>query len=176
LDVSDAQIAYASALADRHGVSPELVCGDMHTLESLTATCYNLILAAYVLPYSAEPLLLAQVIYNCLKPGGRLVASMDHPVRSCFWDQAAGELEPFPVRDYHSRVPMGWRIGETPVEYHHRTVGEWIEIVQGAGLQLERLVEPRPPAELAADYWPADSALAPLAHIPHTLILIASRD
>ncbi|MEZ4583912.1 MAG: class I SAM-dependent methyltransferase [Caldilineaceae bacterium] len=83
-----------------------------------------------------------------LTPGGRLVFSLDHPLRNCFFDAEDEELTVTPVRDYATSSVLGWTFPETNVRVRavHRPVATWCDLVTAAGLRLLRLVEPlRPP-------------------------------
>lgn len=176
IDISGRALARGARLATQFGVEVAWRCGDMHAAATWDGLRCDLILATYVLPYSQDvPGLLARCM-AALKPGGRLVASFDHPLRACFWDAEDGETVTYPVRDYHADAPLHWQINAAQVEYRPRTTGFWVDALLAAGLTLARLVEPPPPPALVAEYWPEDSGAAPLAHIPHTLILVAQHE
>lgn len=83
-----------------------------------------------------------------LRPGGRCVFSLPHPVRWVFPD-VPGE-EGLRVRhSYFDRRPYVEETGDGVVTYseHHRTVGDLVRAVDAAGLHLVDLVEPE---------WPRD--------------------
>ncbi|MEX1018125.1 MAG: class I SAM-dependent methyltransferase [Litorilinea sp.] len=173
LDISGRQLARGARLAVQHGVTVQWRCADMHDPTAWPSAAFDLILAAYVLPYSRDPLGLLNLCRAGLRPGGRLVMSLDHPLRACFWDDDEREIVPFPVRNYDATAPQIWRMNDTSVDYRGGTLAEWLALLRAAKLELVDLVEPMPTAAIAAEFWPADSSLAPLAHIPHTLILCA---
>lgn len=175
MDISAFQIAQARQLAAQTGVEIELRQGDMHTPRLWEGLTVDLILAGYVLPYSPAP---QQVFAHCMKalaPGGRLVLSMDHPLRGCFWDEDAQELIGFPVRAYHDEKPIARLIDETPVRYFNRPTESWMGLLYEAGFVVTRMLEPRTPQARVADLWPAESPLEPLGNLPHLLILVAQR-
>jgi len=83
---------------------------------------------------------------QALRPGGRLVFSVEHPViTSCDrgWDQR-GPRADWLVDDYFvsGRRETAW-LGGRVVKFH-RTVEQYVRLVQDAGFTLERLCEPGP--------------------------------
>ena len=147
---------------------------DGASLASLSGSAFDLVLAIQVLPYVEEPAALLQHIGALLRPGGRLIASIDHPLRNCFFDVEMDELSPYPARSYFNREPFLWNFApDIPMVAHHQPLGQWIEWVVDAGLQLQRLVEVPAPLDVCDELWPDDSPLAPLRAIPHTAIFVA---
>jgi hypothetical protein len=61
------------------------------------------------------------------------------------------------------------------METYHRTVGQWIDLLATAGLQLLRLVEPPPLQAMLDAAWPEDDALAPLRLVPQAIIFVAEK-
>ena len=180
IDVSKAQIAYARTLAAAEGFEiPFAVC-DAGTLGELADEKWDLVLSISVLHYLEDPVPAINEAARALLPGGRLVASVDHPIRALFWESDAEEWSLVPVREYHAQEndrSAIWRYPDTDVAlttWHH-TVEEWVAMVQGAGLQLTALLEPSVPVDLLDELWPQDDALSPLRCIPHTLILVANK-
>lgn len=84
-----------------------------------------------------------------LRPGGRCVFSLPHPVRWAFRD-LPGEEGLRVAHSYFDRRPYVEETDDGVVTYseHHRTVGDLVRGVVGAGLHLVDLVEPE---------WPADA-------------------
>jgi len=83
---------------------------------------------------------------QALRPGGRLLFSVEHPViTSCDrgWDQR-GPRADWLVDDYFvsGRRETAW-LGGRVVKFH-RTVEQYVTLVQDAGFILERLREPGP--------------------------------
>jgi SAM-dependent methyltransferase len=174
LDISAVQLRAARRLAQTHGVEVEWLHGDGMSLQGWQAARFDLILAIQVLPYVDGVATLLHITRNLLQPGGRLVFSIDHPIRNCFIDSDADELSPYPVRSYFDTQPLLWNFAtEVPMQALHRPLGQWIEWVLGAGLRLQQLIEAPVPQALAAELWPEDSPLYPLHTLPHTAIFVA---
>jgi hypothetical protein len=88
-------------------------------------------------------------VARVLRPGGRWVFSVPHPLRWSFPDDP-GEAGLVATQPYFDRTPyveQGPDGSATYVE-HHRTLGDRVREITGAGLQLLDLVEPE---------WPPDN-------------------
>jgi SAM-dependent methyltransferase len=181
VDISEAQLAYARRLAKHEAAAVQFVQGSAEDLAALAVEAYDLVFSANTLAYVADAAASLVECRRVLKPGGRLVLSLDHPLRHCFFEPGAGgqDDEPsiIPARSYYDTDAHRWRWGSTGIvlKTYHRTIGQWTDLLAAAGLALRRIVEPRPPAELLDDLWPLDSALAPLRMIPHVVIFMAQK-
>lgn len=175
VDLSRAQLASAEALAKAHGVHVVWQHGDGANVDVRRFAPFDLVLATQVLSYVDDPVAALRYWHGLLRPGGKLVVSVDHPVHSCFYDAEGDELSPFPVRRYDDVEPLLWYFeADMPMRSHHQTVGGWIEWILGAGFALQRVVEAMAPDALQDELWPEDSPLAPLRNIPHTVIFVAT--
>ncbi|MEN8699945.1 class I SAM-dependent methyltransferase [Bacillus infantis] len=107
---------------------------------------YDLILSRLVLHYIED---LGQVfshIYSALKPGGRLVISLQHPLLTSSFKSMGKDVkkEDWIVDDYFltGKREEPW-IGGLVVKYH-RTVEDYFTLLQQAGLAVEGLKEAVP--------------------------------
>lgn len=178
LDASTAQLEAAHRNAAAAQVAVTLVHGQAEDLVPLPTAAFDLIFSAHVLAYVADLPRCFSACQRVLKPGGRLVFSLDHPCRDCFWDADDEELAIFPTRSYFDGTPIDWRWpGQTDLRLrsHHYTVSQWLDLLAGAAFRLRRLVEPAPPPALLDELWPEDGALAPLRNLPQTIIFVAER-
>ena len=177
VDLSEMQIAHARRLAAAEDVHVDLVLGSLEELAAFDTGATDIVFSSYTFPYVAD---IARCLEECarvLRPGGRLVFSLDHPVRGCFFDEEAGELLPFPARAYFDETPVRWRFDGTSVrmETIHRTLDTWIALLGDAGFCLTRLVEPKPSLEMLDDLWPEDDPRAPLRNLPQCVIFLAEK-
>jgi SAM-dependent methyltransferase len=125
------------------------------------------------LPFVADVAAALREVARVLRPGGRFVASVNHPMRWPFPDSPDPEDLRI-VSSYFDRTPYVETDDSGRAVYveHHRTVGDWVRAVVGAGLVLGDLVEPEwtPGRTQHWGQWsPQRGAL-----VPGTLILIAT--
>jgi hypothetical protein len=109
-----------------------------------------------------------------LRPGGRFVASVNHPMR---WPMPDSP-DPADLRvtsSYFDRTPYVETdsAGRTVYVEHHRTVGDWVRAVVGAGLVLTDLLEPEwtPGRTQVWGQWSPERG----ALVPGTLVLVCDK-
>ncbi len=147
LDLSAGMLATALEL-DRHvGVRLPWVQADGQRLP-FRAESFDLACSAYgALPFVADAGRLLGEVARVLRPGGRWVFAVPHPLRWAFPDDpgpagltASGSY--FDRRAYVEVDPTG----RPSYAEHHRTMGDWVRELVRAGLRLRDLVEPEWPA------------------------------
>lgn len=177
VDGSGTLLASARALASQAGVAVDFHQRTAAQLDNFADAGWELVLSVATLHYVADVEPVVRTCARLLTPGGRLVVSVDHPMRDCFFDDEDEELTITPVRDYYPASVLHWTFPETDVRLQtvHRSVGAWCDIIMAAGLRLGRLVEPPAPRDVLDATWPADGALAPLRHVPQVLIIVAEK-
>lgn len=109
-----------------------------------------------------------------LRPDGRCVFSLPHPVRWAFPDVPGPEGLTV-THSYFDRLPYveETRAGRATYSEHHRTVGDLVRAVAAAGLHLVDLVEPEWPAG-KEHVWGGWSRLRGEL-LPGTAILVVER-
>ncbi|KGM14468.1 class I SAM-dependent methyltransferase [Cellulomonas bogoriensis] len=97
------------------------------------------------IPFVPDAARVHQEVARVLRPGGTWVFAVTHPIRWAMPDDPEG-LEI--TRSYFDRRPYVELGADGGVEYaeYHRTLGDHVADVVGAGLLLERVVEPEWPA------------------------------
>ena len=179
LDISTRQLDLARQHARASHLPVTFVEGDATQPAAWPDTPWDLIFAAYLLPYLDRADLQAclAACWQRLQANGRLVCSMDHPLRACFFDEEEDEATPYPARSYFAHTPIRWRFPGTSVQmqHYHYTISEWWELFHAAGFQQVRLVEPQVPPLLAEATWPADDPLFAIRNLPQTAIWIAHK-
>ncbi len=115
------------------------------------------------------PLLLGEV-RRVLRPGGRWVFSVTHPIRWAFPDDP-GPAGLSASGSYFDRTPYVERDGSGAAVYaeFHRTIGDYVAALRGAGFAIESIVEPEWPDWNEAT-WGGWSPLRG-THLPGTLII-----
>ncbi len=147
LDLSARQLAHARRLSAATGIAVPLVQADAGRLP-LAATSFDVACSAFgAVPFVADSAAVMAEVARVLRPGGRWVFSVTHPIRWCFAD------DPGPrgltVREsYFDRTPYLETDPSGAVAYveHHRTMGDRIREIVAAGLVLLDVVEPEWPA------------------------------
>ncbi len=177
IDPSDAQLVFARALAQSNEVDVDFQQGRAEDLSAFADGAWDVVFSAYAFQYVAE---LEQALHECarvLVGGGRLVISLDHPFRDCFFDEVDDDMTTFASRSYFDPTPMRWTFGNTGVAMvsYHRTIAQWIGALSAAGFVLQQLLEPTPPVAMLDEIWPVDDALSALRHIPVTIIFVAQK-
>jgi SAM-dependent methyltransferase len=174
LDLSGGMLARAAELNRSSGVAVPLVQADAGALP-LADGSFDLACSAYGgLPFVADAGAVLAEVRRVLRPGGRFVASVNHPMRWPFPDSP----DPADLRivsSYFDRTPYVEVDDHGAVSYveHHRTVGDWVRAVVGAGLVLDDLVEPEwtpGRTENWGQWSPERGAL-----VPGTLILVTRK-
>lgn len=82
-----------------------------------------------------------------LRPGGRFAFSITHPTRWMFPDDPTEEGL-IASQSYWDRTPyveVDDVTGETAYVEHHRTLGDWVALLAGAGFRITDLLEPQWP-------------------------------
>jgi SAM-dependent methyltransferase len=174
LDLSAGMLARAAELNRATGIAVPLLQADAGALP-LAAASVDLACSAFGgLPFVADVEGVLAEVARVLRPGGRFVASVNHPMRWPFPDSPdPDDLQV--VSSYFDRTPYVEtdEDGATVYVEHHRTVGDWVRAVVGAGLVLDDLLEPEwtPGRTQNWGQWsPARGAL-----IPGTLVLSCHR-
>lgn len=174
VDLSWEQLRHSRRLDARAGIVLPVIQADAQRLPFGNRT-FDLACSAYgVLPFVADAAGVLHEVARVLRPGGRFVFSTSHPVRWSFLDDP-GEGGLVAVHSYFDRrayVEQDDHGDATYVE-HHRTIGDWVRYVTGAGLRLIDLVEPEWP-DKHDRVWGGWSPLRGRI-IPGTAIFICSR-
>jgi SAM-dependent methyltransferase len=165
VDLSVRQLQHSRRLDAETGTPVPVVCGTATRLP-LADRCFDLACSAFgALPFVADAGEVMREVARVLRPGGRWVFSVTHPVRWMFADEPTGAGLSV-LRSYFDRTPYV-EVGEDGrpayVE-HHRTLGDWVTALVGAGFGLDDLVEPEWPADLDrvwGGWGPERGALVP---------------
>ncbi|WP_338781106.1 class I SAM-dependent methyltransferase [Metabacillus sp. FJAT-52054] len=107
---------------------------------------FDLAVSELAIHYAEDIETLFQSIFQTLKPGGRLVFSVQHPLlTSSFTSSESGKSRSSWVVDdyFHSGKRVENWMGEQVVKYH-RSIGEYFSSIVNAGFKIESLIEPKP--------------------------------
>jgi SAM-dependent methyltransferase len=146
LDLSRGMLRHAAALNTAAGVAVPLVQGGAERLPFADGV-FDLACSAFgAVPFVAEPDRVMREVARVLRPGGRWVFAVNHPMRWMFSDDPGpdGLVVTEPYFDRTPYVEVDATGAATYVE-HHRTLGDRIRDLVAAGLVLDDLVEPEWP-------------------------------
>lgn len=149
LDLSSVMLRRGRDLAAGSGLDVPLVQADAARLPFADSS-FDLACSAYGgVPFVDDSAEVMSEVARVLRPGGRWVFSVTHPVRWCFPDDP-GEAGLVARTSYFDRTPYVEQDGEGRATYveHHRTLGDRVRELTHAGLRLVDLVEPE---------WPEDN-------------------
>jgi SAM-dependent methyltransferase len=134
---------------------------------------FDLVVSSLAIHYIEDLELLMHKIQRCLKPGGRFIFSVEHPViTSCNRSLENTALrQAWIVDDYFKRGARNveW-MGNTVTKYH-RTIEDFLKTLSATGFVLSDLREAEPTKENFND----EALLLRRSRIPLFLILSASK-
>jgi SAM-dependent methyltransferase len=149
-DLSARQLRHAQLLNDPKGPGTVgLVQADARQIPIRDASIEFACSAYGALPFVADSAMVLGEIHRVLRPGGRLVFSVTHPVRWALPDDPGpGGLTI--SSSYFDRTPYVESDADGRATYveHHRTFGDRVREIVAAGFTLTDVVEPE---------WPEDN-------------------
>lgn len=153
VDFSPGMLEQARRLQSEHPASPgatppEFVEADARHLPFAAGT-FDIAFSAYgALPFVQDAQSVMAEVARVLRPGGRFVFSVTHPLRWMFPD-VPGDAGLGVEYSYFDRTPYVELDGQDRAVYaeHHRTIGDWVALITGAGFQLTGIMEPEWPEE-----------------------------
>jgi SAM-dependent methyltransferase len=174
LDLSAGMLARAAVLNRATGIDVPLLQADAGALPLADASVDGACSAFGGLPFVADAGAVFAEVARVLRPGGRFVASVNHPLRWPFPDSPDPD-DLRVVSSYFDRTPYVETddAGRTVYVEHHRTVGDWVRAVLGAGLTLVDLIEPEwtPGRTQTWGQWSPERG----ALVPGTLIMVTAK-
>jgi SAM-dependent methyltransferase len=147
VDLSGGMLGHARDGNIASGVDVPLVQGSADELPFATGGFDAACSAFGAIPFVADSGAVMREVARVLRPGGRWVFAVTHPMRWIFPDDPTeGGL--IVAQSYFDRTPY-LEVDEdgraTYVE-HHRTVGDFVRQIRAAGMTLTDLIEPEWPA------------------------------
>jgi SAM-dependent methyltransferase len=174
MDLSAGMLRHAQVAAQTSGVSVPLVQADAAALP-FADSAFDVVCTAFgAVPFVEDSALVMREVARVLRPGGRWVFSVTHPMRWIFLDDPTeGGL--VAVHSYFDRLPYVEHDEQGAATYveHHRTMGDRIRELIAAGFILKDLIEPEWPAghdRIWGQWSPLRGAL-----FPGTAIFVADK-
>jgi SAM-dependent methyltransferase len=174
LDLSAGMLRHARVAADSSGVRVPLVQADATHLPFADGVFDVACTAFGAVPFVDDSGAVMREVFRVLRPGGRWVFAVTHPMRWVFLDDP-GEGGLIAVHSYFDRRPYVEYDEHGVATYveHHRTLGDRIRELVAAGFVLTDLVEPEWP-EGHLQVWGQWSPLRGRV-FPGTAIFVAHR-
>ncbi|HWK91610.1 MAG TPA: class I SAM-dependent methyltransferase [Luteimicrobium sp.] len=173
-DVSHGMLAQGAALDRATGLRVPLVQADARRLPFPDASFDAVFTAFGALPFLPDAVRVHREAARVVRPGGRWVFSVTHPLRWAFPDDPT-EHGLTARRSYFDRRPYVETAADGRVLYaeYHRTVGDHVRDVVAAGLVLDDVVEP----EWSADNTNVWGGWGPVrgAYLPGTAVFVTHR-
>jgi ubiquinone/menaquinone biosynthesis C-methylase UbiE/ADP-ribose pyrophosphatase YjhB (NUDIX family) len=173
IDLSDKQIEYGRRLAEREGVMPTLLQGNVEELRGVEDETQDLALSIHAMNYVERIDRALAEAYRVLRPGAPFVMTLAHPFDAClegtppygvsksYWQQELDWQWDFPKPNVSARL-RSW----------YRTIGEWLALLTEAGFRIERVLEPLPTEEEHSP-WDGGYSLEKMKLVPANLIIKA---
>ena len=137
---------------------------------ALPPASFDLVMSRMALHYVEHLAPVLFMIRRLLRPGGRFVFSVTHPVITSYLPVQTGPRTDWTVDDYFVRGPRERPWFGTTVTWHHRTVEDYFVAINDVGLRVKHLRECEPAAELLVAN---SSELARRRRVPLILLLSA---
>ncbi len=146
LDLSAGMLRHAREAAEATGVTVPLLQADAMRLPVHTEA-FDLAFTAFgAVPFVDDSAGVMREVFRVIKPGGRWVFSVTHPMRWIFLDDP-GEGGLVAIHSYFDRRPYVEYDDHGAATYveHHRTLGDRVREIVAAGFVLTDIVEPEWP-------------------------------
>lgn len=143
LDLSEEQLAIGRDCAEKVGVSINLIKGDMGDLSPFADESFDLVLSICAIMYVEDLQTLFKEVSRVLRPRGRLVFSVDHPIMQAIgatdlWPEESAD----PRYDYRGSVTWKWLKEDSFLfTTYRRPVSDYINALSEAGLETCRMHE-----------------------------------
>ncbi len=149
LDLSERQLQHSLRLDDHTGITVPSVCGTATHLP-FADDAFDIVFSSFgALQFVADAEVMVAQVARVLRPSGTFAFSVTHPLRWSMPDDAGPEGLQI-VSSYWDRTPYVEEddAGRPRYVEHHRTIGDWVTLLSGAGFCLTALHEPEWPEGL----------------------------
>ena len=149
LDLSARQLQHSRRLDEETGLAVPSVLGTATALP-FADDSFDVVFCSFgALQFVADIEVAVAETARVLRPAGRFAFSVTHPTRWSFPDDPS-EAGLTATTSYWDRTPyveVDDESGRVAYVEHHRTLGDWVDLLAGRGFRIVRLLEPE---------WPDD--------------------
>jgi SAM-dependent methyltransferase len=146
LDLSAGMLKHAAHLNDVTGITVPLIRANAEHLPFASGS-FDIACSAFgAVPFVADVRTVFEEVSRVLRPGGRWVFAVTHPIRWIFPDDP-GPAGLTVISSYFDRTPYVEvdSTGRATYVEHHRTLGDYVRALKASGFLLEDLIEPEWP-------------------------------
>lgn len=183
VDQSTSQIEHAKKLAKHEGVEVDFRVLPAEQISSLTQEDhqFDLVFSSFALSYVEDIELIFQQAWELLKPQGRVIAAVGHPITPVGWPENQKNIQGY---SYFERKSEQWNWetpeGEIPFKTYSRTFSDWFNAFSNAGFTVIQVLEPEMfPSEKIKEspYYDTETEedRGRWERIPLTIIFVAQR-
>ena len=176
LDISASPLIAARQRLDARQLSARLIQSSFEEAVGLPEAYFDLAVSVFALGWAIGLDAAMARIARCLRPGGRLVFSWEHPFFSLLAERDGQVIvgEPYPS----DGRPQHRNFHGIEVVLVARSLGDWIAAIRGSGLIFEGLVEPGLDERQLADHHREAGyvySFATASRVPTTFIMAAHK-
>jgi ubiquinone/menaquinone biosynthesis C-methylase UbiE len=150
IDISEEQLKFARALAEKNGVQIKFHQGDIRELPQMESSSQDVVFSAFALLYVDDLHSCFKEVYRILVEGGLFVFSLDHPFSRTVDSQS------LKLKSSYFDIGKYVRTFADPtkefVMYNH-SVSELFNTVIDSGLSVEKMIEPDSRERYEYDPW-----------------------
>jgi SAM-dependent methyltransferase len=147
LDLSLRQLQHSRRIDEDTGIAVPSVLGTATALPFGDGS-FDVVFSSFgALQFVRDIDIAVAEVARVLRPGGRFAFSITHPTRWSFPDDP-GEGGLTATQSYWDRTPyveVDDGTGRVAYVEHHRTLGDWVALLAGAGFRITDLLEPEWP-------------------------------
>lgn len=177
VDPSRRQLAHADERLAAAGVDATLVAAAAEDLGALEGGSADLIVSVQALNYVEDADACAAELHRVLAPGGVVAFSTMHPA-----DVSTADQPPYAWTSSWFEVERDWvwdglADDDVPLRSWFRSASDWFTVLTGAGLVVDRLLEPAPVADRRwiDRGWLDEAGYDKLDLVPATILVRARR-
>ncbi len=138
LDLSGKQIAIAQKFLTENGLHPHLIHSAMEAEYELPQNYFDVVFSIYAIGWTTDLAAAIRNMAGCLKTGGHLIFSWDHPLMRCL--DAEQERLIF-TGSYLADEAFSYIQRGQPVTVQNWRLSTYINTLADAGFTVERLIE-----------------------------------
>ena len=178
IDISEQQLKFAKALAEKNKVKIKFYQGDIRKLPQIKSNKQDIVFTAWALLYVDDLKSCFREVYRVLKKNGTFVAALPHPFFNIFDPKTLKLKQSYFKTGKHEEIEIWPDKKKHKFVYYQHTVSELTNLLLDAGFSIERMIEPDSRKHYPRDPWYNADSFTPKAmkYVPPTIIFKARKD